>query len=218
MRHLVRGWKALGAACLIGLALAPPARAGLIGFDDFSGGAGILPNPYQGFVWNAIGYFPAGSYPGNGYYRALHSGSNVGYSTVDTVSSFSSLGNTQFTFTSGYFASAFNDGLTVQVNGLRNGNQLYTQTLVLNTTSQTFATFNYVGIDEVEFRVISSGTLGHNLPYFGNGDQFGMDDLDVSFATTTPVPVPPTGILAAIGAAATAAFGAARRRRLIVLA
>ena len=209
-----RVWQ-FGLACLLVASSAVPARAGtILGFDDL--GPGIIGDIGHygglGFQWTGIGSFNTAPYIGNGYSKALVSPDNVAYSSVDTNAGFHTVAGTLFTFNSGYFASGFNDGLTIDVQGLKGGSTLYSTTLVLNTTNQTFATFNYANIDEVKFVVTAPGTLNTHLPYSGFGSQFGMDDLTFNDPTVSAVPVPPASAMAVIGMGSLSCFGFFRRR------
>jgi hypothetical protein len=199
-------------ACLgIALTAAPKARAGMtVGFDDLSN-----PNSdYYKFNWNSIGIFNASPFAGQpGYGMALQSPDNVGYSESVTVSGFSSTNQSLFSFHSAYFASGFNDGLTIDVLGLRNGVQLFSTELVLSTAKTLYEVFDYTNIDEVSFVVVADGILSTNLPYGGFGSQFGMDDLTFDVLTANTAPAPPTLLLTLVGVAHSTLAGLRARRK-----
>jgi hypothetical protein len=178
---------------------ATPVHASLIvGFDDLRNGSSV-PNGYNGFQWDQAGVFDASPYVGSpGYGQALVSPNNIAFSD-ELPFGFHTLGSDVFTFNGGFFSSGFNDGLTVEVHGLLGGTQLYTSTLTLNTTNQTFATFNYANIDQVEIIVIDPGTRASGLPYSGNGAQFGVDDLSFNDTDVRAAPTPSSAVLAIIG-------------------
>lgn len=108
-----------------------------------------------------------------------------------------------FTFNGAYLTGAWNDGLNITVDGLLGGVQLYSETVVANTSGPIFFNFNYTGIDEVTFN--SFGGTPHGFPSGGQGTQFAMDNF-----TLNQTPEPSTLILAALGGLALLAY----RRRL----
>jgi hypothetical protein len=154
--------------------------SGVITFDDISlppiyNSYGSIPNGYQGLNWNNFYVIYSAALPLSGYAAGMVSFPNAAFNSTGAPASLSS--TTPFTFTSGYFTAAWNDGLTVQVQGLNSGTVLYTQSLVLSAATPMLVTFNWQGVTEVDFAA-SGGTLhaGYNG---GPGTQFVMDNLSI---------------------------------------
>lgn len=210
----------LAALALSGLAITPAAAQTVITFDDIitssSNGSLTIPNGYQGLNWSNLGVIDAADYAYNpsGYQNGTVSGKNVGYSgggsgLISTIAP----GST-FTFNSGYFTATWNDGLSWSADGYRNGVKVFSSpTTLLNVTTPTLITLDFVNIDQIQFTV-GGGTL--HPGYAGAGSYFVMDNLKVSDlpnASATPEPSP----LAALGLTAFGALGLvlrARRKKL----
>src|SRR5439155_6509359 len=159
------------AGCVATLFFCGNARA-VITFDDLPQFA--VPNGYQGFNWNNF-FAVAGDDPAvnpSGYQAAVVSPHNVAFNGFGNPAIVSD--SHLFNLNSGYFTAAWKDNLQVQVIGRLLGLDVYNNTYVLSTTSPTFIAFNYLGIDEVKF--VSSGGTHH----FGSGEEFAMDNLDIS--------------------------------------
>jgi len=189
------------------------ASAATLTFDDVDlGGAGYaaLSPAYAGFTWTNWAIINGPVYGESGYANGVVSGDQVACGcagdfsqTVNTISS-----ATAFTFVSGYFTSAWNDGATLDVRGYLGATQTNSAAFTLDTTGPSFLTFGWNGIDRLEFE-ISGGTQSG---YPGLGDYFGADDLTFD---TAAVPEPASWALM-IGGFGLA--GAALRRRRLVAA
>jgi hypothetical protein len=92
----------------------------------------------------------------------------------------------------------------VTVTGLLNGVTVDTSTLVVNTSAPTVETFNWAGINAVDF---SSCCGVHHDGYLGSGTQFVMDNLSISI-----VPEPSTWAMMLLGFAALGFAGYRRAR------
>jgi hypothetical protein len=85
------------------------------------------------------------------------------------------------------------------VQGVLNGHLLYDTTVVVDSNAPTYFTFNYLGIDTVQF--ISSGgadhgyTTGHDY----GATNFAMDNFTFNESTTPAVPEPSTLLLFGVG-------------------
>jgi hypothetical protein len=91
--------------------------------------------------------------------------------------------------------AAWQNGLQLEVKGLFNDIVTYDHTYTLNETGPTLINFNYMGIDEVNFQVLSGQ------------QQYVMDNLVVS------IPVPEPFTLALVGLGALASLVAVHRKR-----
>jgi hypothetical protein len=160
-----------------------------IGFDDLSTTTidgtdyyyiGDIPDAYNGFTWNNIGVVDGITSVGSGYNAGTVSPNNVSYNEYANPGSMTS--STPFNLYSAYLTGAWNDGLQVEVQGYAQGKLIYDNTYTANSTSATLFTFNYLGVDEVDFSS-SGGTQNPNYNF--NGEQFLMDD--VAVATNAPL-------------------------------
>jgi hypothetical protein len=152
----------------------------LVTFDDLGGG-GTLPDGYQGVHWTNFFYVNGTVQVNSGYKPAVVSPNNVAFSGGGNPAF---LGNAELD--SGYFTAVWRDGLQLQVIGMLNGAPVsgFDHTYTLNATNATFITFNYTGIDTIEF--LSSGGVQH-AGYSGDGTQFAMDNVVIPEPATTLV-------------------------------
>jgi hypothetical protein len=159
-----------------------------IEFDDLStptidGGdayfIGDIPDNYNGFIWNNIGVVDGITSVGSGYNAGTISPNNVAYNEYANPGSMRS--SRPFNLYSAYLTGAWNDGLQVEVQGYASGALVYDNTYTLSSTSATLITFNYLGVDEVDFN--SFGGV-QNPNYQFNGEHFLMDNVVV--ATNVP--------------------------------
>ncbi len=150
-------------------------KAELITFDDVSG-IMVLPSPYAGLNWNNFIAAPGSiATTGIGYATGVVSTPNMVLNGGGEPASFSSA--IPFSLVSGYFTSAFHDGLEVSVAGYSSGTLVDQTTFTVNTSGPILETFNWTGLTEVDF---------NSLP--GGGTQeFVLDNL-----TVTPTPEPAT--------------------------
>lgn len=146
---------------------------------------------YGGFAWAQFFLmwylFLDEEHPVSGYENGLVSGEYIAWKNdnIPSVITRSEL----FNFNSVYLTAAWNNDLNITVEGYVGGvtgTQLYTQTVVVDTTGPTLFDFNYDGIDTVRF--VSFG--GTNAGLGGGGVQFAMDDFAFSV-----IPIPPALLL-----------------------
>jgi hypothetical protein len=194
-----------GALALAVLSAGPvSARADVITFDDLPDlGEAPVPDGYKNLHWNNFYYLNGLNYPGNpsGYGNGVVSPSNVAFPAFGDPASFSS--GAPFDFLGAALTAAWNDGLQVQIDGLRNGVTLYSQTVTVNTSGPTLFDFNYLGVDTVLFTPFGGVNHGYN----GGGEHFAMDNVIVR--GVTPLPEPAGLTLLGLGAAVA---GLGRRR------
>ena len=187
------------------MALPAIAQAQLINFDDIGAcGTASVPLLYHGFTWNNFFVYQSSCAPASGYANGVVSTPNVAYNGYGNLASVSSLN--PFTFTSVYMTAAWNNGLTVTVNGYDASNNVIDNTsFVLSTLGPTNEVFNWTGVYSVDF--IGSG--GVNPGYSGSGTHIAFDNMLMNNATVTPEPA--TLVLLATGLAGIG--GIVRRRR-----
>jgi Ca2+-binding RTX toxin-like protein len=159
---------------------------GLVAADD----AGTVPSVYGGFNWNNIGVIGRDYYADGGYKNVVNTGTASTYSYDRSLVELTK-GGSDFYVASGYFAAAWNSGLTISFAAWDDGVQVGTATVVLGTdkvfvnfadqtasgTGLVSATFDgrFVSIDEFTY----TGSGGTNAALGGDGQHVAMDDLAV---------------------------------------
>lgn len=158
-----------------------------LSFDDVSGAdpnnlAEAIGSDYFGFDFSDRFLIlapdtgdPSGD---SGYTNGLISGEWVAFNSGGAQVSISS--DTDFDLISGYFTSAWNTDLILEVYAYDNNRLVAQDTLILDTDNPTYWVFDsdFSSIDEIIF--ISSGGVDSGNPN-GSGTQFVLDDL--SFMT-----------------------------------
>ena len=181
-------------------AMSTIATAEVITFDDITlrDKFEAVANGYHGFNWDNFYVTKGSDAPGTGYESGVVSTPNVAFNWYANPASFSS--TSAFTLNSGYFAGAWNDGLTIHVTGV--GATTFVKDFVVNTGSVTKVEFNWTGLTSVTFES-SGGTPHPGLS--GAGVHFAMDNLSVN---AVPEPETYAMLLAGLGV-----MGAVARRR-----
>jgi hypothetical protein len=158
----------------------------LITFDDITASSGIsppfpnVPAGYNGLQWYNFQVLDAVHSPRSGYHDGVVSPNNVAFNNGGEPANFSS--STAFDLDSAYLTAAFNEGLQVEVQGFVGSVLTYDNTYTLSPTAPSLISFDYLGVDEVNF--ISFGGTPQ-VGYGGYGTQFAMDNLLIN---TTPEP------------------------------
>ncbi len=146
---------------------------------------GLDGKAYAGFQWldfasvNAIDDNPWPNAP-SGINMGVVSPNNVLMNYGGANARFMRNPASPFDFNSVYLTSAFYDGMSVRVLGFANGQIKYDRTVVVDTLGPTFFTFNYLGVDKVQFDTGFGGVLGAGFP---NVPFYVVDNLSV---TTVP--------------------------------
>ena len=89
----------------------------------------VIFNGYQGFDWSNFWVLAGAFLPLSGYSAGMVSAPNVAYNSFGDPASFSS--TTDFTLTSGDFTGAWNDGLSITVQGFNGATLLDSVTFVV---------------------------------------------------------------------------------------
>lgn len=182
---------------VLSLCTAGMISAASINFDDIDASAGDINldtiNPYQGLNWtNFSAYTTTPGFPGfnNGivsFDNAAYSGGELlGAIITPVVGKIESAG--PFDFVSAYLGAGYYDNLSLTVEGRLHGSLLFTQSVILNTTTPLLVNFGFTNIDELDF--IASTTLSTTDPFLCgavNCTQFTLDDL---VYISSPVPEP----------------------------
>ena len=181
-------------------------NAAVLTFDDIANGTY---GGYAGFSFvNLSVYNPNNAQFGfnnSGAVNGIVSGLNVGFRNTAGLLQFSSAA--PFIFNSGYFTAVWNDGLSVVVNGLRNGLITNTLSFVAQPTSPALINFNWTNIDTITIN--ASGGTFHTGFTGGSGTALAFDNLIVN----SPVPEPTVAVMLGVALTAWAATSGLRRRR-----
>ena len=164
------------------LILAQSVCATLITFDDLSdaGAGSAIATGYSGFYWDNFRVLNTGAYEikPSGYLFGTVSGQNVTYNAWSDPATISRA--RRFDLNSAFLTAAWNDGLQVEVVGSFQGAILYDTIYVIDASSPTLVTFNYLGVDSVRF----SSTGGTQR--YGMGTHFAMDNLEINTSSAIP--------------------------------
>jgi hypothetical protein len=165
----------------------------VITFEDLPGDTSAVPDGYFGFDWENIHNVDGSQapYANSGYDNGRVSGDIVAYNNFANPAATLRITGNPFTFIGAWFTGAWNNGLSITVEGYLNGSLDYTTTFMVDTTGPTFQALNYVNVDELRFRSFG-GVPQPGLG--GEGTHFVMDDF-----TFAPIPEPSTLVLCVSG-------------------
>ncbi len=179
------------------VALASPATATVINFDDISLSSGSyvqVGSPYQGFNWSDV--YAENNIGSGGYDNGIVSQSNAGFNGYGIQASFSAVSGT-FEFNSGYFTGAFGTENIVVSDNLGDST-----TFQVNETTPTLESFNWAGVSTVYIVAVNAY----------NGSQIVFDNLTVNAAAT---PLPAALPLFAGGLGMIGLIAGRRKRRVV---
>lgn len=154
----------------LGLSLAAQGNATVITFDDLPGGINVGSH-YAGLSWTNL-YTQQGNISSGGYANAVVSGQNA---TFNPGANDAVVSSSLFDFNGVYLTAAWNDGLNITVTGSQNGQDLYSQTVVVDTSGPTWFSFNFFGIDTLRFDSFG-GIANAVFASSGAGEHFSMDN------------------------------------------
>lgn len=192
-------------------AAAVPASAVTITFDDITNTVATPVSPanvlYNGYLWSNffvvdsayLAALPIGGPSGYGAGTISPNSVAYGFGGPATVHS-----TTDFYANSGYLTGAWRDGVAVSINGFNNGQLVFSQSVIVSSTTPSFVNFAHIAVDSVEFT--SSGGIHNPLYTAGDGAAFALDNL-----TLSAVPEPASWAFMLAGFAL---VGGALRRRV----
>lgn len=176
---------ALSVLLSLGLGFTANSQATVITFDDLPASeVDTIQSGYQGFnwgneFWTSVAYINKNTLPDTGFANGVVSGNYAAFNNFATTSTIT---GDIFNFNGTYLTAAWNDGLQLEVNGFLNNVLLFTQTVILNTSSAQWFDFNYTGINKLSFR--SWGGTPTN-PGEG-GEHFVMDNFTINETAAVP--------------------------------
>ncbi|MEH2067090.1 MAG: PEP-CTERM sorting domain-containing protein [Nostoc sp.] len=200
---------AIGATVIV-LGIGAVAQATVLTFDDIAPTSSFadIPNGYGGFNWDNF-YYRNGStvIPRTGYDNGRVSGDYVSFNAGGDPALVS---DSIFDFNSAYLTAAWNDGLSITVEGLNSGATLYSKTVVVDTTQPTLVNFDYFGVDELRFTSSGGVEPDYLIETGGGGTQFALDNFSFNEKATS---VPEPTFLPALLAVSTLSAGSVLRRK-----
>ena len=166
----------------------------VITFDDLNAPstttAPITPG-YHGFAWPGLNVLDGTdfSFQPSGYSAGVVSPKNVVYTVNGDIYSSQSgtMSAGMFDLMSAYLTGGLNDGLNVQANGYIHGTLAYTSNYVINAGAPSLLTFNFYGVDEVDF--VTSGGSPNPAYGFGFDEGFVMDNVTAHVYVPYNLPV-----------------------------
>ncbi|MCC5625664.1 PEP-CTERM sorting domain-containing protein [Nostoc sp. CHAB 5715] len=199
------------AATVIVLGIGAVAQATVLTFDDIAPISYLspIPNGYGGFNWDNF-YYRNGSDSAislTGYDNGRVSGDYLSFNGFGEPAVVS---DGIFDFNSAYLTAAWNDGLSITVEGLNRGATLYSKTVVVNTTQPTLVNFDYFGVDELKFTAFGGVEPDYLISKGGPGTQFTLDNFTFNEKVTS---VPEPTLLPALLSIATLSAGSVLRRK-----
>ena len=204
--------KFVGFLCAVMLVIGVVASAGatVITFEDVpNADSGTwdnpIPNGYYGFNWTNFYVLHENYHPNSGYDNgSIEPGDWVAYNGGGEEASIECSGS--FNFDGAFFTAAWNHELNINIKGYRNGNLLYDQTIVVDTSGSIWFDANFDGIDKLVF----SSFGGTDAGLGGSGTHFAMDNFTYC---SSCVPLPSTVLLLGSGLVGFVSFSRKRFSR-----
>ena len=171
-------------AVLIGLQMGGAAQAVVLTFDDNTSNIGPIADSYEGLNWSEFSYTNSSltpAYEDSGYVNGVVSGNYVAFNRYGETATINS--SSDFDFSSAYLTAAWNNGLSITVEGLNDGTSIYSETVVVDTTGSTLFDFNYLDVDELRFTSSGGVNAGFEDDRGRDGEQFVLDSF-----TFNPLP------------------------------
>lgn len=143
----------------------------------------------------------------NGYGHGVVSGRKIAFNGDAQVATLSSLSS--FLFTGAYFTGAWNNGLSITVNGFLGGVATLSKTFVVDSLAPTWTSFGW-NVDSLSFS--SAGGVAQG--YGGSGSHFAMDNFTYNEVLSS-VPEPETYAMFALGLGLLSVFGRRRKSQAV---
>ena len=192
-------WRiALAGLVLVLGATAVPAT--VLTFDDVTAASrAVIPNGYGGFDWDNLHALDpvARGYDPSGYVNGIVSPTYVAANPNADPAGLWVATPERFDFSGAYLTGAWNDGLSVRVQGYRDGTPVYDETVVTSAYAPTWFQFDFLDVDRLHFTSFGGVDVG----FGGYGEHFAMDN----FTFNEPIPEPLTvaGLALSLGALGT---------------
>lgn len=196
--------------CFISLsALTQSAVASTLDFESVgvAGSQAAISDGYGGLTWDNFfvlnGEDKYSDKPGNGFINGTASGDYVAFNGFAKPAAVELAGG-YFDFVGAAFTAAWNDGLKVDIAGFRDGTEVYSQTVTLDTEFYANLFFNWLKIDQLTFKTYGGTQIG-----YGSGHQMVIDNFQYNVVTT---PIPPAFLLMATALVGLGVAGWRRRK------
>ena len=151
-------------------------RADVLTFDDVTEeNWARIPDGYGGLNWNDMNVLTPRPGANTGYANGTVSGEYVAYNPFSAVASASA--GEYFTFEGAYLTAAWNYRLNIVVDGYRDDELVYSETVVVGPLEPTWFDFDYCDIDTLTFTSFG----GVNAGLGRNGTHFALDDFTFDF-------------------------------------
>lgn len=128
----------------------------------------------------------------SGYCAGVVSPKNAAYNGRGESASI--LSSSGFSFGGAWFTAAFNTGLSIRIEGIRNAASVFDESFLVNMDIPYFFAANWLDLDELRFSASGGVDAGHGF----TGTTFAMDDIYLT-PTSTEVPEPATAALMTLG-------------------
>jgi len=189
-----------GLVLVLGAAAAP---ATVLTFDDVTTSTyAEIPDGYGGFDWGSFGVVDPVAYPAvpSGYYNGIVSPTYVALNPYGTPADLWVAAPERFDFNGAYLTGAWNDGLSVRVQGYRTGTLVYDETVITGAYAPTWFQFDFLDVDRLLFTSFGGADAGFGI---GSGEHFAMDNFTFNEAVAVPEPLTVAGLALGLGALGT---------------
>lgn len=179
------------------------AQAAILDFEGGSVGGGFS----SGYL-SVLDSTSSPALANSGYGHGTVSGTHVAFNNSGMDASLYSMSS--FLFTGAYFTGAWNDGLSITVNGFLGGVATLSKTFVVDSLAPTWQSFGW-NVDRLTFS--SAGGVDH-AGYSGDGNHFAMDNFTYNEVLSS-VPEPEAYAMFAVGLGLLSVFGRRRKSQAI---
>lgn len=175
----------------IATALGEKAEAVVLTFDDIETtyGFGAIEDGYGDLNWDNFGYVNKAFHPSSGYENGSVSGE---YTAFNWYAQPAEVTGELFDFDGAFLSAAWNNGLSILVEGFVGKVLKYSQEVVVNPDKPNWFAFNYTEVDRLRFT--SSGGVDANPNDNIVGRNFVMDNFTYHQSNSKPTPATPPPI------------------------